>query len=146
MFLDADLIGLFVAGLTAATLLPGGSEIVLVTLQSLSNHSNWILLFVASLGNVLGSVINYWLGRAALSFQHHRLFPVSPSQLSKAQIWFERWGKWSLLLAWAPIIGDPITVAAGVMRSSFLQFCILVTISKVVRYMAVLGIVEQFLS
>lgn len=145
MFLDADLLALFAAGLTSATLLPGGSEIVLVTLQSMGKHSNLVLLLVASFGNVLGSVINYWLGRAALSFQHHRLFPVSSKQLGKAQSWFERWGKWSLLLAWAPIIGDPLTVAAGVMRSSFLHFCILVSIGKILRYMVVLGITEQFL-
>lgn len=125
---------------SAATLLPGGSEAALVSLAALSTHSLTTLLIVASIGNTLGSVLNYALGRFALRYQDHKWFPITPADLSKAQKGFARWGEWSVLLAWAPIIGDPITFAAGVMRMRFWLFLILVSVSKTIRYMVVLGL------
>jgi membrane protein YqaA with SNARE-associated domain len=95
---------------------------------------------VASVGNILGSVLNYWLGRVALHYQDRKWFPVSRTALDKSQHWFARWGQWAVLLAWMPVIGDPITVAAGVMRMDFIRFLILVSLSKTLRYMAVLGL------
>lgn len=135
---------LFLTCFGAATLLPGGSEAALLALSASGDYSNLVLLTVASLGNSLGSVVNYWLGRLALHYRHHRFFPVNSKQLDKAQEWFSRWGQYSLLLSWAPVIGDPITVAAGVMRYNFLKFCILVTIAKTLRYMIILGLFQQF--
>ncbi|MCV6546875.1 MAG: DedA family protein [Cohaesibacter sp.] len=146
MFLTADLLSLFLISFSAATLLPGGSEVALLALSADGRHGPALLLCVASLGNILGSVVNYWLGRAALGFRHHRLFPVSQQQLDKAQSYFSRWGHWSLLLAWMPVIGDPLTVAAGAMRCSFLTFCLLVSLGKIVRYMAILGLFTQIFS
>jgi len=140
----ADLIwplaGLFLLAFSAATLLPGGSEAGLLAMASLSPYSTLTLLVVASTGNILGSVLNYWLGRLALHYQNRKWFPVSASQLKKAQDWFSRWGQWSVLLAWMPVIGDPITVAAGVMRMSFGLFFLLVMISKTIRYILLLGV------
>ena len=138
--LFSPLAGLFLMAFSAATLLPGGSEAALLAMAALSEYATLTLLIVASLGNILGSVLNYWLGRVALHYQHKKWFPVSPASLEKSQRWFSRWGQWAVLLAWTPVIGDPITVAAGVMRMNFLRFLILVSLSKTLRYMAVLGL------
>lgn len=136
--------GLFVISFTAATLLPGGSEAALLLLAAQDTYSTSLLLLVASTGNILGALVNYTLGRYALRYQHHRWFPVSPRQLDKAQIWFGRWGQYSVLAAWLPLIGDPITVAAGVMRMNWLRFLLLVTLSKSLRYAALLGLFSAF--
>ena len=135
-----DLAGLFLLSLSAATLLPGGSEVALLAMVSLSEYSALTLLAVASVGNILGSVLNYGLGRLGLHYQDRSWFAVSQPALDKAQAWFTRWGQWAVLLAWVPVIGDPITLAAGAMRMNFARFVALVTVSKTLRYMVLLGI------
>jgi len=107
---------------------------------ALNQHSVMTLLTVASAGNILGSVLNYWLGRLALHYQHRKWFPVRPATLQKAQMRFAKWGQWSVMLVWVPIIGDPLTIAAGVMRMGFLRFLLLVSVSKILRYIALLGL------
>ena len=103
----------------AATLLPLQSEAVLVGLL-LRQPDAWLaLLLVATLGNVLGSVVNWLLGRAIEHLRHRRWFPFSASQLERAQQRYQRWGQWSLLLSWMPVIGDPLTLIAGIMREPF---------------------------
>ncbi len=109
-------------------------------LAALSTYSSTTLLIVASVGNTLGAVLNYGLGRMALHYQDRKWFPISAAELTKAQGWFQHWGQGSLLLAWAPVIGDPLTFAAGVMRMHFGHFLALVALSKTLRYMAVLGL------
>lgn len=142
--LTSPLTGLFLLAFAAATLLPGGSEAALLAMAALSEYSTITLLTVASLGNILGSVLNYGLGRMARHYQNRMWFPVSPATLTKAQGWFGRWGQYAVLLAWMPIIGDPLTVAAGVMRMRFRVFLLLVSLSKTIRYMAVLGLLDLF--
>ena len=127
--------GLFIAALIAATILPMQSEAVLVGLL-LGDYSPWALVAVASAGNVLGSVINWLLGRAVERFRDRRWFPANEAALERAQRWYRRYGKWSLLLSWVPIIGDPLTVVAGIMREPLPIFLVLVTIAKVGRYVA----------
>lgn len=127
--------GLFIAALIAATILPMQSEAVLVGLL-LGDYSPWVLVAVASAGNVLGSVINWLLGRAVERFRDRRWFPANEAALERAQRWYRRYGKWSLLLSWVPIIGDPLTVVAGIMREPLPIFLVLVTIAKVGRYVA----------
>jgi membrane protein YqaA with SNARE-associated domain len=127
-------VGLFAAAFLAATIIPAQSESVLVALLAQRSHSAWALVLVASVGNVLGSVVNWWLGRGLERFKGRRWFPVSEAALTKAQARYARYGRWSLLLSWVPIIGDPITVAAGVMRERFLIFVTLVGIAKTLRY------------
>ncbi len=139
-----QLTGLFVVAFSAATLLPGGSEAALLGMAALTQHSILTLLVVASIGNTLGSVLNYWLGCFALQYQDHKWFPISQAELTKAQGWFARWGQGSLLLAWMPIIGDPLTFAAGVMQMRFWRFLGLVALSKTLRYMAILGMFKLF--
>jgi len=90
---------------------------------------------VASVGNVLGSVVNWLLGRGIERFRGRPWFPASPSALARAERWYRRVGKWSLLLAWMPIIGDPLTLIAGVLREPFPVFLLLVTIGKMGRYL-----------
>ena len=132
--------GLFLSALAAATILPMQSEAVLVGLLASGAYSPWLLLLVASTGNVLGSVINWLLGRFIERFRHRRWFPVSEKALTSSEEWYRRYGKWSLLLSWAPVIGDPLTVVAGVLREPLPMFLLLVTIAKVGRYLVLAAI------
>lgn len=127
--------GLFFTALIAATILPAQSEAVLAGLLLAGDHPVWALIAVASAGNVLGSVINWLLGRGIERFAERRWFPVGPEALARAERWYHRYGRWSLLLSWAPFIGDPLTVVAGVLREPFPVFLALVTIAKVGRYL-----------
>ena len=95
------------------------------------------LLVAASVGNILGAIVNYALGRFADRFSDRRWFPFGALALQKAREQYGRWGRWSLLLSWVPIIGDPITVAAGLLREPIWSFVVLVTVAKVARYLAV---------
>lgn len=131
--------GLFLSALVAATVLPMQSEAVLVGLL-LADYSPWLLIAVASVGNVLGSVINWLLGRGIERFRDRPWFPASNAGLARAQSWYRRYGKWSLLLSWAPIIGDPLTVIAGVLREPFWVFLLLVTVAKTGRYLVLAAI------
>lgn len=130
------LIGLFTAAVVAATLLPAQSEAVLVTLVLGGAYPVWLLLLVATVGNVLGSVINWALGRFLLRFKDRRWFPASPRHIERATHWYRRWGYWSLLASWLPIIGDPLTLVAGVLRVSLWRFILIVTLAKSGRYLA----------
>lgn len=125
--------GLFLAALAAATILPMQSEAVLVGLL-LADYSPALLVTVASVGNVLGSVINWLLGRGIERFRDRPWFPVSEARFDRAQCWYRRYGRWSLLLSWMPIIGDPLTVVAGVLREPLPVFLLLVAIAKIGRY------------
>jgi membrane protein YqaA with SNARE-associated domain len=127
-------VGLFLAALGAASLLPMQSEPVLIGLLLLGEQPAWVLVAVASLGNTLGSCINYWLGRWIEHYRDRRWFPIPPAPLARAEGWYRRWGKWSLLLSWAPFIGDPLTLVAGVLREPFGTFLLLVAIAKTGRY------------
>ncbi len=98
----------------------------------------------ATLGNILGSVINYWLGWFSGRFVGRRWFPVKPNTLERARNWYARYGRFSLLLSWMPIIGDPITVAAGIMREPLWRFLLLVTIAKAGRYLVVAAVALEW--
>lgn len=127
--------GLFLTAFVAATILPMQSEAALVGLLLLDAQPVWLLVTVASIGNVLGSAVNWLLGRFIARYRDRRWFPVKPAALDRAQAWYRRYGKWSLLLSWMPIIGDPLTVAAGVLREPFAVFLLLVAVAKVGRYL-----------
>ncbi|MBO9193264.1 DedA family protein [Rhizobium sp. 16-449-1b] len=132
--------GLFAISLIAATILPAQSEAGLVALILSGQYSTLLLVVVASLGNILGSLVNWLLGIGIERFRHKRWFPVGEVALDRAQRWYRRYGKWSLLASWLPIVGDPITVVAGVMREPLPVFLLLVTIAKTARY-AVLAVI-----
>jgi len=133
--------GLFLAAFVAATLLPAQSELVLSGLLLAGKQPVWALILVASAGNVLWSVVNWLLGRSMHRFSDRRWFPATPEQLGKAERWYRRYGRWSLLLSWAPVIGDPLTLAAGLLREPLWSFVLLVALAKTGRYLMLAGIV-----
>ena len=133
---------LFIISLLAATILPLSSEIVLTTMLLTNLFEKNILLIVASSGNILGSIFNWYLGKKITIFQDRKWFPVSPEQLNRSQKYFQKYGLWSLLLAWVPVIGDPLTLLAGVLKVRFSIFFILVSISKISRYVFILYLVS----
>lgn len=130
-------LGLFTAAFGAATLLPLQSEALLVALLLGGAQPVWALLLVASAGNVLGSLVNWWLGRYLQRFRGRRWFPVSDKRLLQAQAWYSRYGRWSLLFSWLPVIGDPLTLVAGIMREPLWRFVLIVSLAKTARYAVV---------
>jgi len=126
--------GLFAVAFVAATILPAQSEAALVALLVAGAQEPVALVAVASLGNTLGAVVNWALGRGVSRFSGRRWFPVTPAQLDRATRWYRRWGRWSLLLSWAPVGGDALTVAAGVLREPLWSFVLLVGLAKTARY------------
>ncbi len=140
MFELSGYFGLFLAAFAAATLLPAQSEAVLVGLLLSESFSPGMLLGVATFGNVLGSLANWLIGRYIERLRGKRWFPVSEKQLDKAQRAYHRYGRWSLLLSWVPIIGDPLTVVAGTLREPLWSFLLLVTLAKGGRYLLLAGI------
>lgn len=133
-------LGLFASAFAAATILPMQSEALLVGLVIAAVQPIWALVAVASLGNVLGSLVNWILGRQVERFRGKRWFPASDAALERAKVWYGRWGRWSLLLSWAPVIGDPLTLVAGVLREPLWSFLVLVTLAKVGRYVVLAAI------
>ncbi|OFX02386.1 MAG: hypothetical protein A3D94_22205 [Alphaproteobacteria bacterium RIFCSPHIGHO2_12_FULL_66_14] len=126
--------GLFAASFLAATVFPFQSEAILVGLL-LGGDLPWpALLAVATVGNVLGAVVNWGLGRFFLHFRDRRWFPVKPDTYAKVERWYGRYGVWSLLFAWLPIVGDPLTVVAGALRVNLPLFVALVAAGKLGRY------------
>ncbi|WP_298857129.1 YqaA family protein [uncultured Sulfitobacter sp.] len=138
-------IGLFLSALVAATILPMQSEAVLAGLLLSGERSVAALLGVATTGNVLGSVINWVLGRYLLRFKDHRWFPSNDAQLARAQNWYRRYGRWSLLGSWLPVVGDPLTVVAGAMREPLVPFMLLVTLAKGTRYLVLAALVLSWI-
>ncbi len=138
-------IGLFASAFIAATILPMQSEAVLVGLLIEGSAPVVTLLIVATVGNVLGSVVNWVIGRFALRFKGRRWFPASDLQLVRAEKWYRRYGRWSLLGSWLPVVGDPITVVAGVLREPLLSFVLLVTLAKGARYLVLAALTLAWL-
>lgn len=136
---------LFGSALVAATILPMQSEAVLVALLVKGLHPAVTLIIVATIGNVLGSVLNWILGRYLLRFSDRRWFPSSPQQLARARGWYHRYGRWSLLASWVPIIGDPLTVVAGLMREPIVPFVALVAFAKGTRYLMLAALTLSWL-
>jgi membrane protein YqaA with SNARE-associated domain len=141
-----ELTGLFLAAFAAATLIPAQSEAVLVALIIVAGQPVWMLLMVATTGNVLGSVVNWALGRFLIRFADRRWFPVPPARMAQATRWYGRWGHWSLLAAWVPVIGDPLTLVAGVLREPFWRFVLVVTLAKGGRYLVLAWATQRMLA
>ena len=131
---------LFAIAFGTATFLPLQSEAMLTGLLLADYPPMW-LITIASAGNVPRSVVNWIIGRQAERFKHRRWFPVNDAQLDRAKRWYRRHGKWSLLLSWVPVVGDPLTIVAGVLREPLPTFLALVTIAKLGRYLALAAVV-----
>ena len=130
-------IGLFFSSFLAATLVPFYSELTLAGLLTLG-YPIGLLWTTATLGNSLGAMVNWLVGRYLLHHRHHRWFPIRQKELDQSQEWFQRYGVWSLLFAWLPIVGDALPLMAGTMRTHFGLCLLLVTIGKGLRYAAVI--------
>ena len=124
---------LFLSALISSTLFPGGSEALLLYRLQEATSNPYLLIFIATLGNVLGSIITYVMGRYGFQFSH-RWFQVSNTKIKRAEQHFKRWGAPALLFAWLPIIGDPLCLVAGGLRYNFLSFSLLVSMGKLARY------------
>ena len=135
-FSELGYFGLFVASFLAATILPLSSEVVLTALL-LNGLSPAVLVTIATTGNVLGSFVNYALGYWGSKEIVKRWLRMSDAEFVKAEQRFVKLGVFSLLFAWVPIVGDPITVVAGILRIRFAWFVVLVTAGKFARYVVV---------
>lgn len=127
---------LFSSAFLAATVLPFYSEVVLFALLR-EGGDPAALVATATAGNTLGAVVNWLLGRYLLHFRDRKWFYFSPDQIDRAQRWFQRYGYWTLLLAWMPVGGDALTLIAGIMRVRLWIFLVLVGLGKGVRYVSV---------
>ncbi len=136
--------GLFFTALLAATIVPAQSEVLLGGLLVSGSHSPALLIGVATIGNTLGSCVNWWLGRSLERFKDRAWFPLSSGRLGTYQAHYRRWGKWSLLFSWAPFGGDALTVVAGVMREPFTTFLLIVSFAKFLRYLVLAAVVLRF--
>ena len=132
---------LLIISFLAATILPLSSELVLSTMLLTDSFNKYLLLVVASFGNIFGSSVNWYLGKKILIFKDKKWFPANERQIAKGEIYFKKYGIWSLLLAWVPIIGDPLTIVAGILRVKFFTFLLLVSISKISRYIFLIFII-----
>lgn len=128
------LTALFASAFLAGSILPAQSELVLAALIVRGAQPVWLLVLVATLGNVGGALLNYALGASAARFRHRRWFPLSAAGWDRTAAWFQRWGAVTLLLSWLPIIGDGFTLLAGAARTPLPLFLVLVTLAKGGRY------------
>lgn len=134
--------GLFAVAFVAATILPTQSELLLAAMLVSGRFPAGTLVAVATAGNVLGSLLNWGLGRYFARYRGSRWFPASPAGMDRSEAWFARFGPVVLLLSWVPIIGDPLTVAAGVLRMRLVAFLVVVTIAKAARYLFLAAVVR----
>lgn len=124
---------LFITAFISATLFPLGSEALLIY-DITQGHNIYLLLFFATIGNSLGSVINYFLGLKGEEYLINKKL-LNEKYISKTKTYFDKYGFWSILFSWLPIIGDPITFVAGILKYDFRKFLILVIIAKFSRYL-----------
>jgi membrane protein YqaA with SNARE-associated domain len=132
--------GLFAAAFGEATFLPIRSEIVLVGLLFGGTFDIATLLIVASIANTLGAIVNWALGYFLATLEDRPWYPIRREKMARAEAWYRKWGRWSLLLSWLPVIGDLLTVAAGMLREPLPVFVALVGIAKTVRYATVIAL------
>lgn len=137
MTVAVSLSALFLTAFLAATLLPGGSELLLLALLVENRVDPWLLIAVATFGNTFGSIVNWACGRFLYEYRDARWFPVKPAAIERYARVFRRYGTWCLLFAWAPVIGDVLTVVAGIARVPITPFAVLVGLGKLARYLVV---------
>jgi len=129
-------ITLFTVAFLSATLLPLGSEALLLYDISPGNIL-FLLWLVATAGNTLGSLFNYWLGLKGEAYLEGKKY-LSKEKMQKARNTFDRYGGWTLLLSWMPVIGDPLTFMAGVLDYNIKKFVFIVLFAKGARYFVVI--------
>jgi len=125
--------GLFLASFLASTVLPLGSEGIVILLIA-RNFNIFSVVLVATVGNYLGACTSYYIGLAGRTQLIGKYLRINAAQMEHAQVWFEKYGSWSLLFTWVPVLGDALPVAAGMMKLKFGLFSILVFAGKLIRY------------
>ena len=128
---------LFISSFLSSTLLPGHSELTLTAFILMKKYPVINLIFFASTGNILGSLINWCMGYYLTKFKDKKWFPLNKLQLTRASKWFLKYGKWSLFFCWVPIIGDPLTIVAGIFRFPIHIFILIVSFAKTMRYLII---------
>lgn len=139
-WLAAGYVGLFVISFVAATLAPLGSELFVTALVA-GGYNSWLVLLVATAGNSLGSLFNYYVGKWGGDFLFSRWIHLEPAKLAQAQRFYQRWGAPALFFAWAPVIGDALTLVSGTLRLNLFSFCFWVVLGKALRYLVLIGLV-----
>ena len=130
---------LFFSAFISSTLFPGGSEAVLAYLTSEAIYPLYLLIFVATLGNTLGAMTSWGIGRViSIKYSYEKL---SKESQQKAVERLQKYGSPVLLLSWLPVIGDPLCVAAGWLRIHWLQSLVFITVGKLLRYVVVIYLV-----
>jgi membrane protein YqaA with SNARE-associated domain len=129
------LVSLFGLSFLASTLVPLGSEWLLILLIA-QGHPAPTAVAVATLGNSLGAVTTYLIGICGSDFLTRKILRLSDHELHRAGTVYRRFGVWSLLLSWVPIVGDPLCLIAGALRTSLPLFLVLVPLGKGCRYAA----------
>jgi membrane protein YqaA with SNARE-associated domain len=135
-FAEFGYVGLFFASFLAATILPLSSEVVLSFLL-LNDLDPITLVSIATFGNVLGAFVNYSIGLWGSIFFLRKILKISEDEFARAKQRFQKYGVFSLFFAWVPVIGDPLTVVAGVLKINLLIFFIMVTSGKLIRYVII---------
>jgi len=126
----------------AATIFPAQSEAILAYQLAVTPAALVGLVTIATVGNVLGAIVNWALGTFLAHHRDRPWFPIKGEKMRKAERQYRKYGRFSLLLSWVPFIGDPITVVAGVLREPLWSFVLLVTIAKGARYIFVAMVVS----
>ena len=133
---DYGYIGLFVTSFLASTILPLGSE-ALVILLARAGFDLFLVVTVATVGNYLGACTSYYIGFKGRQDLIEKYLSISKTTLDKADKWFQKYGTYSLLFTWVPVIGDAITVSGGILKLDFRKFSFYVIIGKMLRYLAI---------
>ena len=136
---------LFISSFLSSTLLPGHSELTLTAFIILKKYPVIYLILFASIGNILGSILNWCIGYYLTNLKNKKWFPIKKLQLERGISWFSSYGKYCLLFSWVPFVGDPLTVVAGILRIRLFTFIIFVSIAKVFRYVMVVLILQNLL-
>ena len=125
---------LFISSFLSSTILPGHSELILTTFIFFKKYPIIDLIFFASIGNILGSILNWCIGYFLTNLKDRKWIPINKTQLTRASSWFLKYGKWTLCLSWVPLIGDPLTIIAGIFRVPIYTFILIVSLAKTMRY------------
>jgi len=136
-------LGLFIVSFLAATIVPLGSEIFVVTM-AISGYNLWVIFATATTGNTLGSIVNYYVGKYGSSFILSRYIKIDSKKLKNVEIMYQKWGAPFLFFAWIPVIGDPLTIVAGAFNLNLYIFIFWVILGKAFRYFLIIMTAESF--
>lgn len=136
---EQSLWALFFSGFISATLLPGGSEVLLAWQLSEGAYDPWSLWAAVTSGNALGGVATFLMGWGIAHYYPCRVFD-KPHQV-RAKEWLTRFGPFALIMSWLPLIGDPLCLMAGWLKTRFLLSLLMITLGKAIRYLLIVGLI-----